>query len=56
MNDLGTQMLEVQLDLIMVWPRTSAFADLDGHGATDDVARSQILCIRRVTLHEALAL
>ena len=34
----------------------AALADLDGHGARDDVARGEILGGGRVALHEALAL
>ena len=33
----------------------AAFADLDGHRAADHVARGQVLRVRRVALHEALA-
>ena len=32
------------------------FADLDGHGARDDVARGEVLGVGRIALHEALAL
>ena len=35
--------------------RTAAFANLDGHGARDDVARGQVLGDGGVLLHEALA-
>ncbi len=35
---------------------SAAFADLDGHRARDDIARGEILGVRRVALHEALAL
>ena len=48
-------MIEVQEDVILVLADAAAFADLDGHGARDDVARGQILGRRRVALHEALA-
>src|SRR5690606_28048246 len=34
----------------------AAFADLDRHRAADDVARSEVLGVRSVALHEALAL
>ena len=34
----------------------AAFADLDGHGARDDVARGEVLGVRGIALHEALAL
>ena len=34
----------------------AAFADLDRHRAADDVARREVLRVRRVALHEALAL
>ena len=36
-------------------PDAPPFADLDGHGARDHVARGEVLGVRRVALHEALA-
>ena len=39
----------------MLLPDAAALANLDGHGAADDIARSEVLGIRRIALHEALA-
>ena len=36
-------------------PDAAPLADLDGHGARDHVARGQVLGVRGVALHEALA-
>src|SRR5690606_30837315 len=50
------KMLQVQIDVILVRADAAAFADLDRHRAADDVARSEVLGVRSVALHEALAL
>ena len=55
-HDLRVEMLEVQLDVVLVRAAAAAFADLDRHRAADDVARGEVLGVRRVALHEALAL
>ena len=49
-------MLEVQVHVIFVLADAAAFADLDRDRAAHDVARREILRVRRVALHEALAL
>ena len=54
-DDLGIEMLDVQLDVILVGAAAAAFADFDGHRAADNVARSEVLGRRRIALHEALA-
>jgi hypothetical protein len=51
----GAQMLQVQMNMVFVLADTPAFTNFDGLGATDHVARSQILGIGRVALHETLA-
>ena len=56
MQDLRIEMLEVQMNVVLLRPDAAALADLDGHGAADDVARGQVLGVRRIALHEALAL
>src|SRR5262249_40826172 len=33
---------------------TAAFADLHGHRAAHYIARCQVLCVRRIALHETL--
>ena len=48
-------MVEVQEDVILFRPDAAAFADFDGHGARHHVTRGEILCGRRIALHEALA-
>ncbi len=37
-QDLGIEMVEVQVDVVLVRPHAAPFADLDRHGARDDVA------------------
>ena len=49
-------MFEMQVNVIGRGTDTATFADFDGHGTRDHVARGQILGVRCVTLHEALAL
>ena len=48
-------MVEVQIDVIAILADAAAFADLDGHRARDDVARGEVLRMRGIALHEALA-
>ena len=55
-ENLRIEMIEMQEDVVLLRPDAAAFADLDGHGARDDVARGEVLGRRRVALHEALAL
>jgi hypothetical protein len=38
LNDFGSEVLEVQVDVIMFRAYTATFADLHGHCATHDVA------------------
>ena len=52
---LGIEMVEMQEQMVLFLADAAAFADLDGHGARDHVARGKILGRRRVALHEALA-
>ncbi len=54
-QDLGIQVIQVQEDVVLVRAHAAAFADFDGHGARNHVARCQILHGRRIALHEALA-
>jgi hypothetical protein len=46
---------QVEQDVVLVLADAAAFADLDGHRTADHVARGQVLVVRRVALHEALA-
>src|SRR5208337_4619162 len=52
---LRVEMVEVQINVVLILADAAAFADLDGHRAPDDVARSQVFGVRRVALHEARA-
>jgi hypothetical protein len=40
---LRIEMIEVQVDVVLLLADPAALADLDGHGARDDVARGEIL-------------
>ena len=40
---LRVEMVEVQVDVVLVLADAAAFADLDRHGAADDVARGEVL-------------
>ena len=51
----ATEMLEMQVDVILVLADPAAFADLDGHRAADHVARREVFYAGRVTLHETFA-
>ena len=55
-QDLRVEVVEVEVDVVLLRAHAAPLADLDGHGARDDVARGQVLGVRRVALHEALAL
>ncbi len=45
----------MQEDVVLVAADAAAFADLDRHRARNDVARGEVLGVRRIALHEALA-
>ena len=49
------EMIEMKEDVILVRTHTATFADFDGHGAADDVARGKILGGWRIALHETFA-
>ena len=48
-------MVEVQVDVVLLGAHAAPLADLDRHRARDHVARGQVLGVRGVALHEALA-
>jgi hypothetical protein len=50
------EVVEVQEDVVLVLADAAAFADFHGHAARDNVARGKVLGVRRIALHEALAL
>src|SRR5690606_40670529 len=53
-DHVGTEMLQVQVNVVLVRPDAAALVDLDGHGACHHVARGEILGVGRIALHEAL--
>ncbi len=55
LDDRRTQVLQMQIDVVLELADAAALANLDGHRAADHVARRQILGVRRIALHEALA-
>ena len=54
LDDVGAEVLEVQVNMVFVRADTAAFANFDRHRAADDIARGQVLGVRRIALHEAL--
>mmetsp|Transcript_3468 Transcript_3468/g.4859 ORF Transcript_3468/g.4859 Transcript_3468/m.4859 type:complete len:531 (-) Transcript_3468:80-1672(-) len=55
-QQLGGQVVQVQVDVVRLLAHPAALADLHGHGAADDVAAGQVLRRGRVPLHEPLTL
>ena len=55
MDHLGTQVLEMQVDVIVFFADATAFANFDRHRARHDVARGEIFGVRRIAFHETLA-
>ena len=55
-DDLRVEMIEVQVDVFLIGAHAAALADLDRHGARDNVAGGEVLGVGRIALHEALAL
>ena len=49
-------MSHLKVDVVLLLAHSSSLHNLHGHRAGDDVARRKILRIRRVALHETLAL
>ena len=56
LEDLGGQMAELQVDMVLLGADTTTLADLNGHGSRDDVTRGKILGSGGVALHEAFTL
>jgi hypothetical protein len=54
-DHLGAEMVELQEHVVLVRPAAPALLDLLVHRPRDDVARREVLEVRRVALHEALA-
>ncbi len=55
-DHFGTEMGQVEQDMVLVLADTAAFADFDRHRARHDIARGKILVMRRVAFHETLAI
>ncbi len=55
-DHLGSEVLEMQVDVVVLGADAAALADLDRHGATHHIARGQVLGVRGIALHEALTL
>jgi len=55
-EDLGGQVRELEVNVVLIRTDTTALADLHGHGSGDNVTRGKILGSGCVTLHEALTL
>ena len=55
-QDVGGQVGELEVDVVLVGTDAAALADFHGHGAGDDVAAGEVLGRGGVPLHEALAL
>ena len=54
LDNLGTQVLEMQMNMVLLGANAAAFANLDRHRARDDVTGSQVLGVGRVALHEGV--
>ena len=54
-DHLGAEVLQVQVDVVALRTDAAPLADLDRHRAADHVAGRQVLGIRRIAFHEALA-
>ena len=48
-------MIEMQVYVVFVWPDATSLADLNCHGARNDVSRGEVSGGGRVPLHESLA-
>ncbi len=55
-KNLGGEMAELEVDVVLVRADTAAVADLHGHRTRDNVTAGKILGGRGISLHEALTL
>jgi hypothetical protein len=55
MQHLRREMAELEVEMILLGPDTTAFAYFDGHAAGDDVPGGEVFGGGCVALHEALA-
>ena len=56
LDDIRTQVLEMQTHMIFLCTDSAPFPNLDGNRSTDDIARRQVLRIGSVAFHETLPL
>jgi len=56
MENLGRQVTELKVEMVLLWSNTSTLADLDSHGSRHDIPTGQIFGGRCVVLHETLAI
>ncbi len=49
-------MIQLEFDVVAVGPAAASLQNLEHHGARDNVAPCQVLRVRRIALHEALAI
>jgi hypothetical protein len=56
LQGLWGQMVEMEVDVVTIFSDTTAFEDLHGHGARDDITRSKILGGGGVSLHETFTM
>ena len=52
--DIGSEMFEVQEDMVLLGTNSTAFAHFQRHGAADHIAAGKIFGVRCVTFHEPL--
>lgn len=55
-EDVGRQVGELEVDVVLVGTDSSTFTDLDRHRTRNDITRGEILGGRSVTFHESLSL
>src|SRR5277367_2991515 len=55
-DDLGREMLQVQVDVILLFADPPPLADLNRFGSADHVARGEVFLARRIFRHKPLAL
>ena len=55
LDDIGAEVLKMQVDVVRVLADAATLTDLEGHRARHHIARGEVLGVRRVALHETLA-
>lgn len=54
-ENFGWEMVQVEVDVVLVWPAPTSLEDLHTHGSGDDVTGGEVLDGGGVTLHESLS-